>query len=430
MAIRGFSSSATLAVFVFISLIPGTYCRYPKSDETRIREFLFNQANYSSKERPVINSKDTVRVGMKLQFYAMLDLNERDQVLTTASWMTLVWKDERLSWNPSDFGGENVVVLSLDEIWTPKIFLGNSIATDALSIISADRGSILLTSEGVANLGAPLVQSTQCEMTIMYFPFDAQVCRFEFYAENQYQEKMDLFTLPSSQSSSLNSSEWNFFHLDHQNVTIVYPYLINDVPWSNYSLALFCVYLERDPIYFIKTLITPSTFLCLMTFLTFLLPPDSGERISLSVSMVLGLTVFQIIVADILPISSKETAIISSYLTANFALACLTVPFSLININIAFGDSRIIILKYPFLRRLSLEYLPRICALPTYNAKKKQVSESLHWDHRRNQDGKAEATILENGQENDNERQNKTTNHDNISSRDKVKAIYVFLYSL
>ncbi|PIK39767.1 putative neuronal acetylcholine receptor subunit alpha-5 [Apostichopus japonicus] len=104
-----------------------------------------------------------------------------------------------------------------------------------------------------------------------------------------------------------------------------------------------------------------------MAFMTFVAPPDSGERISLSVSMVLGLTVFQLLVADILPATNERSPILSAYLTTTFVLAGATVPFSLVNINIAYGDSAILALKYRWLRKLCLDYLPRLTAVPSYS---------------------------------------------------------------
>ncbi|XP_071825151.1 acetylcholine receptor subunit delta-like [Apostichopus japonicus] len=177
--------------------------RYPLSNEARIRDYLLNQANFSARERPVLDSDESVHVEIMLQFYAMLDLNERDQVITTASWLNMRWTDERLSWNTSEFGGEDVVVIFIDEIWTPKLFISNALDIDSLSIISPERGSILLTSDGSVSLGTPLVLSTQCPILIYYFPFDTQVCPFFFFPQNQHSEKLILTTKTSPVLASL-----------------------------------------------------------------------------------------------------------------------------------------------------------------------------------------------------------------------------------
>lgn len=36
------------------------------------------------------------------------------------------WTDQRLTWNPDDFEGEDLLVMYPDEIWIPKVFLSNS----------------------------------------------------------------------------------------------------------------------------------------------------------------------------------------------------------------------------------------------------------------------------------------------------------------
>ncbi|KAJ8032458.1 Neuronal acetylcholine receptor subunit beta-3 [Holothuria leucospilota] len=278
----------------------------------------------------------------------------------------LYWTDERLTWDPADFEGEDLLVMHPDEIWIPKVFLSNSLNKNALGTTSPDRGSIILTSDGLVILGVPSVQSTQCPMDIRYFPFDTQKCPFDFLPENHIAEHMILYVENTQTPHQLESLEWDVLKVTVFDSSFRIPsYLPNrDAIW--YSAGTVCVVLKRDANYYVLTLILPSTLMCLMAFVTFLAPPDSGERISLGVSMVLGLTVFQLLIADMLPTSSKRTPVLSKYLTFNFILACLAVPFSLMNINIAYGDNKLRLLKYTWIRKLFLEYLPCCLSIPTY----------------------------------------------------------------
>ncbi|PIK35928.1 putative acetylcholine receptor subunit beta-like 1-like [Apostichopus japonicus] len=248
------------------------------------------------------------------------------------------WTDERLSWNASEFGGEDIVIMFIDEIWTPKVFIPNVLDSDSLSIISPERGSILLTSDGSVNLGTPLLVATQCPINK---------------------------TLPFH--GTLQSTDWTFSKITSHNHTFQIPDFATNLPVANVSASIVCIMLDRNPTYYIRTLMVPSTLLCIMAFMTFVAPPDSGERISLSVSMVIGLTVFQLLVADILPATNERSPILSAYLTTTFVLAGATVPFSLVNITIAYGDSAILALKYRWLRKLCLDYLPRLTAVPSYS---------------------------------------------------------------
>ncbi|XP_071830881.1 acetylcholine receptor subunit delta-like isoform X2 [Apostichopus japonicus] len=312
-----------MELYVFL-LIIATPAFARKNAEGRIREYVLNQPGYSPRERPVLNASDPVNVTLSLQIYAMVDLNEKDQTITTASWITLTWRDERLTWDPNEFEGSDNVIVYYDEIWTP---------------------SIVLT------------------YAIYYFPFDTQTCLLIFTPENQSKRELNFTTTTSWYPSSIVNNQWELlaFTATNYQADLEFSGTLHTFQTGIYSLSL-----KRDPNYYITTIVIPSTLLCLMSYATFLAPPDSGERIGLGVSMVLGLTVFQLLVTNILPTASKNAPIISTYLTNTFVLSCLAVPFSLFNITIVYGDSKISVLRRPKFRKLLLETLPRLLFLTTY----------------------------------------------------------------
>ncbi|XP_071823905.1 acetylcholine receptor subunit delta-like [Apostichopus japonicus] len=340
--------------------------RYSKHAEARVREYILGHENYTAGDYPVFDSDDVVDLSISLQFYAMLDLHERDQTITTASWMTIKWTDPRLTWDPSEFDGVDLVVMYIDEIWTPRVFLANSFSSTT-SVVSSKRGGILLTSDGVAVLGAPLVVTTQCPLYIQYFPFDTQACVFMFAPENQVMEHVNLHSVQSVNPSMIESSEWDLIAVKNSSFGMPFVGYLPNRPASTFPVTLICMYLRRNPAYYITNLIVPSTILNLMAILTFITPPDSGERISLGVSLVLGLTVFQILVADSLPTASKEFPVLNNYLTINFILACLAVPFSLLSINLVSRENRPAIIRRGKMRELFLEILPRVFCVRSYS---------------------------------------------------------------
>ncbi|XP_071830991.1 neuronal acetylcholine receptor subunit alpha-10-like [Apostichopus japonicus] len=341
--------------------------KYPRSYEGQIREYLLKHANYSSMERPITGAASTVHVTIALQIFSMLDLNERDQVITTSGWIYMRWRDERLSWIPQDFGNITVMPISINEIWTPMIFLSNTLDSQSLNIISPERGGVLLDSNGIVSLGTPLIMSTLCPLKVQYFPFDTQVCAFRFLPSNQYADILYLSTLPARDVSDISSLQWSITNITAHNWTLAFRDFSPSIPIANTSVGVFCLFLQREPSYYVKTLMVPSSLLCIISFVAFLAPPDSGERISLGVSMVLGLTVFQLLVADILPPYGDQSPILSLYLSLNFGLTCLAMPISVLNIYIAYGDRRLMFLKYPTLRKLFLQYLPKAVGVLSYS---------------------------------------------------------------
>jgi hypothetical protein len=65
----------------------------------------------------------------------------------------------------------------------------------------------------------------------------------------------------------------------------------------------------------------PVVFLGLLNILVFLIPAESGERISYSVTVMLAITVFLSSVADSLPKTSSPISLLSYYLLANSGLS-------------------------------------------------------------------------------------------------------------
>ncbi|KAJ8031981.1 Neuronal acetylcholine receptor subunit alpha-9 [Holothuria leucospilota] len=200
--------------------------------------------------------------------------------------------------------------------------------------------------------------------SVLYFPFDKQSCPFVFGFQNLPHTFGQLEILGAYLSTSRTGSQWNVTSISGNVTLFAIPTLASAEEEEIFSVAVFSIHLERDPNYYITTLIIPSTCLCLLAFMTFLAPPDSGERISVSVSMVLGMTVFQLLMFDLLPISNEQS-LLSNYLSTNFILVTTTVPLSLMNINLAYGDRTDRLLKKGWFRVLTLELLPKILFVPS-----------------------------------------------------------------
>ena len=59
----------------------------------------------------------------------------------------------------------------------------------------------------------------------------------------------------------------------------------------------------------------PGIFLTATTLLTFVLPVDSGEKVSLGVTVLLALTVFLLLVADTMPTTSDGIPLLGNIVT-------------------------------------------------------------------------------------------------------------------
>ena len=73
---------------------------------------------------PVLNDSQavTVQLGMALLH---IDIDELTSVLTVDAWIRMLWTDEHLKWNKSEFNNVSQMHFGEDELWTPDIKLYN-----------------------------------------------------------------------------------------------------------------------------------------------------------------------------------------------------------------------------------------------------------------------------------------------------------------
>ena len=74
--------------------------------------------------------------------------------------------------------------------------------------------------------------------------------------------------------------------------------------------AQYRVIFMRRPAFYIQYLITPVFILSMLSTLVFYLPPESGEKVALSITNLLSLVVFQQIISENMPPSGTEFPLI------------------------------------------------------------------------------------------------------------------------
>ena len=75
--------------------------------------------------RPVENSALPLNVSFDMSIHHIIDVDEKNQILTMNCWITQVWNDTHLTWNTSHFWGIATIRLPYDKVWKPDIILYN-----------------------------------------------------------------------------------------------------------------------------------------------------------------------------------------------------------------------------------------------------------------------------------------------------------------
>uniref|UniRef100_A0A914WLF9 Neurotransmitter-gated ion-channel ligand-binding domain-containing protein n=1 Tax=Plectus sambesii TaxID=2011161 RepID=A0A914WLF9_9BILA len=118
--------------------------------------------DYNKIARPVKNSTDILTVDVGAALIRIIDVDEKNQVLTTNLWLEMQWFDSKLHWNPDDYGGLRKLHIPSDLIWTPDLVLYNNAAGDPDITIYTDA---LVSYDGRVFWQPPAIFKSFCSVT-------------------------------------------------------------------------------------------------------------------------------------------------------------------------------------------------------------------------------------------------------------------------
>ena len=94
-----------------------------------------------------------------------------------------------------------------------------------------------------------------------------------------------------------------------------------------FSDVTYTFHFERKSLYHVLYQILPCVVIILLVVLNFIIPPDSGERISFCITILLAMSVYLLILADSLPETSDDIAILGLY----YMVTIFLIAFSLVS---------------------------------------------------------------------------------------------------
>ncbi|XP_070570320.1 acetylcholine receptor subunit alpha-like isoform X2 [Ptychodera flava] len=318
-------------VLVFFTLIASSSEIGESSDQARLIKAIFDERGYNAKIRPVRHRTTVTNVTMTLVLATIIDMDERNQALKSNMWVTLEWHDEFISWNPEDYGGiENFKVPSHD-VWLPDVVLYNN-ADDEYKNFLIKQVSILYY-DGAVLWATPVIFKSSCAVDVTYFPFDVQNCTMKFGPWQHDGTEVYMYGF-SDITEYESDGQWDLTSMSLDAHVEYYP----DHPGIPYTDVTYHVILKRRPQYYVFNLLLPNALFTVVTVTVFYLPPESGEKISLSITILLSLTVFQLMLADFMPPSSY-LPYVGYYFVGVMILVSMSLVSSVLVVNIHFGNS-------------------------------------------------------------------------------------------
>ncbi|XP_014925663.2 neuronal acetylcholine receptor subunit alpha-2 [Acinonyx jubatus] len=294
--------------------------------EDRLFKHLFR--GYNRWARPVPNTSDVVIVRFGLSIAQLIDVDEKNQMMTTNVWLKQEWNDYKLHWNPADFGNITSLRVPSEMIWIPDIVLYNN-ADGEFAVTHMTKAHLFST--GTVHWVPPAIYKSSCSIDVTFFPFDQQNCKMKFGSWTYDKAKIDLEQ--TEQTVDLKdyweSGEWAII-----NATGTYNTKKYDCCAEIYPDVTYYFVIRRLPLFYTINLIIPCLLISCLTVLVFYLPSDCGEKITLCISVLLSLTVFLLLITDIIPSTSLVIPLIGEYLLFTMIFVTLSIVITVFVLNV------------------------------------------------------------------------------------------------
>jgi nicotinic acetylcholine receptor alpha-7 len=273
--------------------------------------------NYSRDVRPVLDHLSTVKVSVDILLKSIIQYDEIDGVLSTAIGLYLTWKDEILTWNPGLYRNLTYVRLPQTVVWTPQLYTPN--AADMFAIDNDDKKSVMYFYDGSAKYAIGFRSSTICSPNSEYFPFDTHTCYIAIVPLENIEE---LCLIPNNVilSKFEENPLWKLLQ--------VHTTVFRDEKLQT-SVFHIMIKLQRRNSFFMVNIFAPILFLEVINLCVYIVPVESGERISFVVTVLLSLSVFLTSITSNIPKSSIVVSILSIYILVILTYSSL-ITFSVI----------------------------------------------------------------------------------------------------
>lgn len=346
------------------------------NDDAKRLYYDLLKRSYNKLIRPVTNSSDKLIVKMGIRLSQLIDIDEKNQIMTTNVWLRQEWYDQGLVWNPAEYNSIKTIEVPIGDIWNPDVVLFNN-ADGNYEVTLMTKA--ILHPDGKVVWEPPAIYKSSCMIDVEFFPFDIQQCIMKFGSWTYDGNQVDLVHLCVSESTSTEviqkgidfrdfypSVEWDILEGSAQKHYKRYICCPSPFPDITFNITM-----RRKTLFHTVNLIIPCVSISFLTVLVFYLPSDSGEKITLCISILLSLTVFFLLLADIIPPTSIVVPLIGKYLLFTMILVTLSILVTVIVLNVHFRSPSTHTMA-PWVRRVFLNVLPRLLVMRRPNLENEQ----------------------------------------------------------
>ncbi|XP_021339731.1 acetylcholine receptor subunit beta-like 1, partial [Mizuhopecten yessoensis] len=312
-----------LTLLVVTSLVRGSSL----TDVTKLQSDLLN--GYNKYVRPADDTYQPVYVNFTFFLVGIRDFDEVTGKFAVTAFMSVTWSDSRMTWDPTAYNYTYYLPFAGNQVWKPNIILINPF--NSVSKVGEDFMEIRYLFNGGASWSPGDVMSSACEIDVTYYPFDKQICILQ----------MMPWGAPSSEILFISSAEKAdlSFYAAHGTWDLVST-KTKSTNHDGLSSYIVEITMKRRPLFFVVNVVLPILFMAFLNSLVFILPVESGERVSYAITVLLAIAVFLTLVGDNLPKTSEPMSVLCYFLLADLIMSSVVSIITIIGLRIYYINDR------------------------------------------------------------------------------------------
>ncbi|XP_063721480.1 acetylcholine receptor subunit beta-type acr-3-like [Symsagittifera roscoffensis] len=260
-------------------------------------------------------------------------VNEKEGFLTLQLQMSCYYWSQSASWDPADFHNNSMIIVPPHTFWSADIVILNSLE---VRYESFERQ--LVYSSGAVLFWSPLVTvRLACSFDVSLFPFDKHLCPIDV---GSWLSTNDTYKISSNPRNIIvpytENDEWELSH-SQNSIEILTRTTVGFESDNWYSYIRMPLNIKRRHHFYLLIFVLPNALLCLLSGLVFFVPPESGEKISFAITILLAQFVSLAMISDILPSSSRSFPKIGYVCGGAIAQSTVNLLLSVIVMNCYFS---------------------------------------------------------------------------------------------
>ena len=285
--------------------------------------------DYNENVYPANDQTQDINISVSMSALQLVDLDEISGRFAMAGALYFSWRDENLTWDPNQYNNTLVIEFPKENVWISPLQLVNPFD----QVIDFKEGHDLVTynSNGWSLWTLMELFSTSCQIDVTVYPYDTQTCTITFASENYHSPKMNFISKNEYMRTDLYHEHgmWSLLNTSA---------CVHTIEVRKNKIIEFKMTLKRKSLFLTFNVIFPVLVIMVLNLQVFILPVESGERVSYVTTTLLALTVFLTIISDDLPTISDPMPSLCLFIITNLIISVVVCIATIIQLNLYYRD--------------------------------------------------------------------------------------------